>query len=145
MVAIMGPPPLDFLQRSKKSKQFWDEKGISNTLLPGLQILTHHRGNWIGHVPIPAKSLESSDARLQGEEKELFLIFIRKMLRWRPEDRSDIQDLFTDEWFCADLIESGDVVRQTEPEPAKVAAVVEDIEKAAENEASSYTSHHTIT
>jgi hypothetical protein len=47
-----------------------------------------------------------------------------------------------DEWLLADLIKSGDVVRQTEPEPAKVAAVVENIEKAAEKEASSYTSRH---
>jgi len=27
MIAVMGPPPLDFLQRSEKSKQFWDEEG----------------------------------------------------------------------------------------------------------------------
>ena len=27
MVSILGPPPLDFLQRSEKSKLFWDEEG----------------------------------------------------------------------------------------------------------------------
>jgi serine/threonine-protein kinase SRPK3 len=42
MVAFMGPPPTDFLQRSEKSKQFWDDKGDSDTLLPVLQVLTHH-------------------------------------------------------------------------------------------------------
>jgi hypothetical protein len=57
-------------------------------------------------------SLEASEVRLQGTEKELFLIFIRKMLQWRPEDRGDIQDVFMDEWLLADLIESGEVVRE---------------------------------
>ena len=27
MVAILGPPPLDFLQRSDKSEGFWDRDG----------------------------------------------------------------------------------------------------------------------
>jgi hypothetical protein len=102
----------------------------------------HRPGAWKGSVPIPQMSLETSEVRLQGNEKELFLAFLRKMLQWRPEDRSDIQDVFMDEWLLADLIESGEVVRQTEPEAAKVAEVVENIEKAAENEASSYTGHH---
>jgi hypothetical protein len=69
-------------------------------------------GTWKGTIPIPQKTLESSEARLQGEEKELFLVFIRKMLQWKPEDRCAIEDLFTDEWFCADLIRSGKVARE---------------------------------
>jgi serine/threonine-protein kinase SRPK3 len=31
------------------------------------------------------------------------------MLQWKPEDRSDIQDIFMDEWLLADLIEAGEV------------------------------------
>jgi hypothetical protein len=27
MTALLGPPPLDFLQRSEKSFEFWDESG----------------------------------------------------------------------------------------------------------------------
>jgi serine/threonine-protein kinase SRPK3 len=46
---------------------------------------------------------------LEGQEKELFLKFFRKMLQWKPEDRSDIQDIFMDEWLLADLIEAGEV------------------------------------
>lgn len=37
---------------------------------------------------------------------------MRKMLQWKPEDRSDIQDIFMDEWLLADLIETGEVVRE---------------------------------
>ncbi|KAK1809531.1 hypothetical protein LTR12_016093 [Friedmanniomyces endolithicus] len=94
MISIMGPPPLDFLRRSKRSLLFWDEEG-----------------KWKGDVPVPQTSLETAEARLQGEEKELFLNFMKKMLQWRPEDRKDIRDVFMDDWFLADLIESGEVVR----------------------------------
>jgi serine/threonine-protein kinase SRPK3 len=36
---------------------------------------------------------------------------MRKMLHWKPEDRSGWQDIFFDEWLLADLIESGEIVR----------------------------------
>jgi hypothetical protein len=56
----MGPPPLDSLQRSEKSKQYWNDKGNSHTLLSCLRILTRHSGEWISQFPIPEKTLESS-------------------------------------------------------------------------------------
>jgi len=34
------------------------------------------------------------------------------MLQWKPEDRKSIRDIMADEWLLADLIESGEVVRQ---------------------------------
>lgn len=63
-------------------------------------------------MPIPEMSLEVAETRLGGQEKELFLNFFKKMLQWKPEDRSDIQDIFMDEWLLADLIEAGEVVRE---------------------------------
>ena len=89
-------------------------KVICKTLLPDFQILTCHPGEWIGQVPIPEKSLENSEARLQGEEKESFLDFMRTMLQWKPGDRDAIEDVFREEWFLADLIKEGkiQVVRQ---------------------------------
>jgi serine/threonine-protein kinase SRPK3 len=77
-----------------------------------LQVLNQHLGIWKGRVPIPETSLNILEARLEGQEKELFLNFFRKMLQWKPEDRSDIQDVFMDEWLLADLIEAGEVVRE---------------------------------
>lgn len=29
MISLMGPPPLEFLRRSKESSQYWDENGMS--------------------------------------------------------------------------------------------------------------------
>lgn len=37
---------------------------------------------------------------------------MRKMLQWKPEDRSGWKDIFFDEWLLADLIESGEIVRE---------------------------------
>jgi serine/threonine-protein kinase SRPK3 len=69
-----------------------------------LRDLKKYIGTWKGRIPIPETSLNILEARLEGHEKELFLNIFRKMLQWKPEDRSDIQDIFMDEWLLADLI-----------------------------------------
>ncbi|KAK3116860.1 hypothetical protein LTR53_002354 [Teratosphaeriaceae sp. CCFEE 6253] len=94
MISIMGPPPAEFLRRSEKSLRFWDEEG-----------------KWKGEIPVPDVTLEAVEQRLEGEEKRHFLTFMRKMLRWLPEERDDLQEVFMDEWLLADLIETGKVVR----------------------------------
>lgn len=68
-------------------------------------------GTWKGEVPVPATKLSDQDSRLQGEEKALFLKFMRKLLKWKPEDRKGIRDITEHELLLADLIESGQVVR----------------------------------
>lgn len=75
-------------------------------------LLNYSLGTWRDVVPLPNISLEAAEKRLQGEEKELFLTFLRKMLQWRPEDRKGIQDVFMDEWLLDDLIKAGEVVRE---------------------------------
>jgi hypothetical protein len=50
-------------------------------------------------VPITATNLSDQESRLQGEEKALFLTFMRKMLQWKPEDRKGIRDIIEDEWL----------------------------------------------
>lgn len=70
-------------------------------------------GEWIGTAPIPNLTLETAESRLEGEERITFLAFIRKMLRWRPEDREDAGSLLSDEWLLKELIESGAVIPQS--------------------------------
>ncbi|KAL2854199.1 kinase domain protein [Aspergillus pseudodeflectus] len=50
---------------------------------------------WRAHneEPIPNGSLEAREKRLSGEEKELFLGFIRSMLKWMPEERYTAKQL----------------------------------------------------
>ena len=42
----------------------------------------------MGLVKILQISLEESEENLNREEKRQFLEFMRKMLKWRPEERS---------------------------------------------------------
>ena len=106
MVAILGPPPLDFLQRSEKSRTFWDAEGTSR--MPRIERCSQvdqWTGKWICKVPIPDVSLGSREHRLEGGEKELFLTFLRKMLQWEPEKRASLDDIYWSEWLLADLME----------------------------------------
>lgn len=113
MISILGPPPVEFLRRSEKSKLFWDEEGTYNdSACIGNSELMNFIGTWKGGVPIPATNFSDEESRLEGEEKGLFLVFMRKMLQWKPEDRKGIRDIIEDEWLLADLIEIGQVVRE---------------------------------
>jgi serine/threonine protein kinase len=56
-------------------------------------------GNWRGAAEVPKENLEEAEKRLEGEEKRLFLDFVRKMLKWKPEERSSAKDLLDDLWL----------------------------------------------
>jgi hypothetical protein len=47
--------------------------------------------------------LERSEKFLEEKNKEMFLLFMRGMLQWRPEDRKTAKELLDDPWlmFCA--------------------------------------------
>lgn len=82
MVAILGPPPPDFLGRSATSWKYFDENGT-----------------WKGQCQVPEDSLEMSEERLEGSDQVMFLNFIRKMLQWLPEKRSTASQLLDDPWL----------------------------------------------
>ncbi|KAF2130651.1 CMGC protein kinase [Dothidotthia symphoricarpi CBS 119687] len=83
VVAVLGPPPLDLLERGTRSREFFDEKG-----------------QWIAEVPIPGHlSLESLEENLSGTEQQEFLEFVRCMLTWKPEDRMTAKQLLDHPWL----------------------------------------------
>ncbi|KAL9028037.1 MAG: hypothetical protein Q9196_003531 [Gyalolechia fulgens] len=82
MVAVLGPPPLDYLQRTKISQEYFD-----NT------------GNWQGAIEVPDISLEDSEEQLRGGKQLLFLDFMRKMLQWVPEKRPTAKQLLNHPWL----------------------------------------------
>ena len=58
------------------------------------------KGNWKGPLEIPNRlSLEDSEENLEGSNKELFLRFLRSMLRWVPEERKTAKELLDDPWL----------------------------------------------
>jgi serine/threonine protein kinase len=57
-------------------------------------------GNWISEPPIPKTSFEDFVTIIPlGEEKEMFLKFIRKILTWDPEVRATSSEIILDEWL----------------------------------------------
>ncbi|EQK99102.1 protein kinase domain-containing protein [Ophiocordyceps sinensis CO18] len=83
VIELLGPPPLDLLQRGVRSKEFFSEDG-----------------KWIADVPIThGNSLEKEERFLTGENKDMFLNLVRGMLAWRPEDRKTARELLEDPWL----------------------------------------------
>ena len=82
MVAILGLPPLDYLHRTETSWEYFDIDG-----------------NWRGPVGIPETSLEDSEEQLSGENKVLFLDFMRGLLHWIPEKRQTAKQLLNHPWL----------------------------------------------
>jgi serine/threonine-protein kinase SRPK3 len=53
---------------------------------------------------IPTKvKLDNCISCMEGEEKALFLTFVRRMLQWLPEDRDTAKELREDPWLRSGL------------------------------------------
>lgn len=65
-------------------------------------------GNWVAQTPIPDQDLESRETHLRGRNKDLFLIFVRKILRWLPEERPDAQVSLEDEYLMLHTLDDKD-------------------------------------
>jgi serine/threonine-protein kinase SRPK3 len=87
MIALLGPPPKDMLERGSWSDSFFDESG-----------------EFMADVEIPMTSLEEEMKSLEGEEKSSFLKFLRRMLRWRLEDRVIAAELVEEPWIRSTLV-----------------------------------------
>ncbi|TFY69311.1 hypothetical protein EVJ58_g489 [Rhodofomes roseus] len=66
------------------------------------RILNSHAGNWKGDADIPDASLEHAEEDWAGEDKVLFLRFVRKMLKWKLEERASAKELLDDPWLNAE-------------------------------------------
>jgi hypothetical protein len=47
--------------------------------------------------------------RLQGEDRELLLALLRKILKWLPEERPSAEDLFEDGFILQFMSDDGSV------------------------------------
>ncbi|OAA63499.1 protein kinase-like protein [Niveomyces insectorum RCEF 264] len=84
MTALLGPPPAEFLQRSKDTSKYWDEQG-----------------QWHGPVPMPpAKNLDALVVALEGKQKEIFVDFMECFLAWLPEERFTASQGYFHVWLC---------------------------------------------
>ncbi|KAJ5638827.1 protein kinase [Penicillium herquei] len=82
MIAIMGPPPKEMLQRSGYAANFFNNDGT-----------------WKGAAEISCTSLEKLESNLEETQQRSFLCFMRKMLQWQPENRASAKELLADPWL----------------------------------------------
>lgn len=106
IVGLLGPPPLEFLQRSGYSSVYFDDKGKPLILrVCSRQSNIHTTGNWRCLNPVLSMSWEDSERNLEGSNKKDFLDFIRKMVRWTPESRASPSELLEDPWLLGEVEE----------------------------------------
>ncbi|CAI7636052.1 unnamed protein product [Penicillium palitans] len=74
MIRLLGPPPLEFLKKCDPSIRDGLFSAQGDFKFPHL--IPPENFNFSNLVPV-----------LQGEDKRLFIEFVRKMLRWEPERR----------------------------------------------------------
>ncbi|KAJ5101549.1 protein kinase [Penicillium alfredii] len=60
-------------------------------------------GNWKGVPPIPDITLESLTEKVQREDNEGVLRWLRMALQWNLEDRPTALELLYDEWLMKEL------------------------------------------
>lgn len=57
------------------------------------------RGKLESPLKIPAMSFETSLSQIHGEEKKMFINFVKRMLTWDPRHRSTAKELLDDPWL----------------------------------------------
>lgn len=86
MIRLLGPPPLQLLNRASKSvysELFSDQGEFKHQHL----------------LPPEEFTFANLTPFLQGEDKRLFLQFVRKILQWEPEQRPSAAELYSDPWL----------------------------------------------
>ncbi|POR31911.1 Uncharacterized protein TPAR_07878 [Tolypocladium paradoxum] len=85
--ALLGPAPTDLLNRGRRTSIFYRPDGN------------------LGNAELIPKdfSFENNLSRITGEDKAMFIDFVKRMIMWRPEERSSAKGLLTDPWLHADF------------------------------------------
>lgn len=101
MIALLGPPPPSVLARANLRSKFFSVTGELRATWGYLSFSNDKfKGDFCAGIPIPpSKPLEHRETSLEGEDRDCFLRFMRKMLQWEPEKRSSAKELAEDEWI----------------------------------------------
>lgn len=83
-------PPKDLLERSKGKDEFFLEDGAFSPKILELP-----------STPRTFEDLKTNHTDVDEKERAQFLEFLRRMLQWRPEDRSLPKELLKDPWMKA--------------------------------------------
>ncbi|KAJ5130508.1 uncharacterized protein N7515_006547 [Penicillium bovifimosum] len=86
ITSLLGPAPKDFVGQGKRTSMFYTAAGIlkREDLVPS------------------SFNFESTLSKFDGEEKRMFINFVKRMIKWRPEERSTAKELLQDPWLHND-------------------------------------------
>jgi len=108
MIVLLGPPPKELFDREMSRHKVKWSHAVSNS--EGRLSQTAREffggpffypdGEFMRKDLIPTDvRLEDTILSLEGEDKLLFLDFVRKMLQWLPEGRATAKELIDDPWL----------------------------------------------
>ncbi|KAI0406273.1 serine threonine protein kinase, CMGC group [Xylaria palmicola] len=83
IAGLLGKPPQELLDLGKSSHKFFNDTG-----------------DFHPDIPLPASvPFEQRETNLEGEDQELFLAMMRRILQWQPADRSTAKTIADDKWI----------------------------------------------
>ncbi|KAL4779793.1 kinase-like domain-containing protein [Aspergillus varians] len=89
ITALLGPAPRECVLGGKRTSMFYTDEGILKSDTPMSNDFT----------------FTSTLSKITGEEKKMFIDFVRRMVKWRPEERSTAKELLQDPWLYNDFSE----------------------------------------
>lgn len=107
IAALLGPPPIELLDRGVRSSTFFNA-GREYKLSGGtyVSVLMHFLGLTNPGIGPEIFTFESTLNHVTGEEKSDFIKFVKRMLKWLPEERNTAAELLNDPWLHTDYSES---------------------------------------
>ncbi|XHG05886.1 hypothetical protein AWENTII_009100 [Aspergillus wentii] len=86
ITALLGPPPKKLLDAGRRTARFYNVDGTSKST-----------------KSTPARiEFEDILKNVEGEDKQMFIGFVRRMIKWQPGDRSTAKELLQDPWLYAE-------------------------------------------
>ncbi|KAL4875070.1 protein kinase [Aspergillus karnatakaensis] len=86
---LLGDPPKELLDKGRRTSRFCTGQGIFKG--PTVDPTTFNFENLLNNV--------------KGENKRMFIEFVKRMMKWRPEERSIARELLQAPWLYAEFEE----------------------------------------
>ncbi|RBR18927.1 uncharacterized protein FIESC28_05849 [Fusarium coffeatum] len=116
ITALLGPPPQDLLEEGERTSKFYESDDLTQDSdgTPENEKKDKRAGRYTGQLKDPGWtpvdfSFEDNITCMEGEEKGKFIRFIKRMLKWDPDERATASELLEDPWLNQnDSVDSGD-------------------------------------